>query len=183
VSEGGALRKPTAASVTDMPCRCGSLERDARDSNLPIRFDPQCNEYYFEFTLPKGTKLSLVIYHCPMCGGVASESKRDSAFVALSKEEALRVGALVRDLETMDEIVSKLGPPDRDTTSELPDDIPASLRTIPGTDLQQVGPLRALTYENLSETAEVQFTIYSNGKTSKLISPKYIDMPTAADGQ
>jgi hypothetical protein len=178
-SGGGGLRKPTALSVTDAPCQCGSLERDARDPGFPVRYDAEWNDYYLDLTLSKGTKLSLIIYHCPMCGGVASETKRDGAFAALTKAERLRVHGLIRGVKTVEHIIRAFGPPDRDS-NELPDDLPVSMRTIPGTDSQQVGPLRQLTYEHLSDTAEVQFTIYSNGKVDRLITPKYIGPATEA---
>src|SRR5207237_1426164 len=100
----------------------------------------------------------------------------------LSDGEASRVHRLIRDLGSIDEILKKLGPPDRDSTSELPDDLPASMRTIPGTDVQQVGPVRWLTYEHLSNTAEVQFTVYSNGKIDQLITAKYIGPPMGPAG-
>jgi len=168
------MRKPTDASVTELPCQCGYLEQNARDPRFPVRFDEEYNEYYFDLTLSKGTPLCLLIYHCPMCGGVASESKREDVFAIVTEEERFRVNALIRGFKTVEDIVSTFGPPDRDSTFQLPEDLPAAMLTIPGTDLQQAGPLRQLTYEQLSGTADVQFTIYSNGKVEGLIFPKYL---------
>jgi hypothetical protein len=169
------MRRPNVLSVTDAPCPCGLLDRNARDRHFPLRFDAKYDEYYLDLILPKGTKFSLLVNHCPMCGGVASESKRRDAFTVVTGQEAARVHALIRAVKTVEEIIGKFGRPERDSTYQLPEDIPTP--RIPGTDLQQIGPLRQLIYEHLSETAEVQFTVYSNGKVERLISAKYIGLP------
>jgi hypothetical protein len=167
------MRKPTDLSVTDLPCQCGYLEDHARDPRFPLRFDEKSNEYYFDFVLPKGAPLSLLIYHCPMCGGVASESKMEGAHAIVSEGERKRVYELIGGLKTVDDIVLKFGAPDRDVVFSLPEDFAV---TVPGI-LPVDGPIRALTYEHLSQTADVQFLVYSNKRIEASITRKYLGEP------
>ncbi len=164
------MSSPTPNSVTNVPCLCGYLERSAREPNFPVKFDSECNEYFFEHQLPSGTMLSISLYHCPMCGGVASESKRDELFVRLSDEEALRIDELMQGASTLEDIQRLLGPPDSDEVLHPPADV----RIVqPGTSNIEAGALRVLEYNRLSESGDVQFTIYSNGKIVRFISPKH----------
>ena len=76
------MAKPTHTSVTEEPCTCGYLERAADDPTLPIVYDAQLNEYHFKYPSPcaegecEQAKASLMIYHCPFCGGITSECSR-----------------------------------------------------------------------------------------------------------
>ena len=72
------MAKPTVKSVTDQSCTCGYLQRAADDPDSPIVYDPQLNEYDFEYPSPCGPReygkasAYLMIYHCPFCGGAAT---------------------------------------------------------------------------------------------------------------
>jgi hypothetical protein len=136
-----------------------------------VRFDAEYNEYYFDHRSPTGTTVSIVLYHCPMCGGVASESKRSESLANVSEQEALRIEALIRDLHTVQDIESSLGVPDADETVRPP----AEFGLVqPGTGELETGFVRVITYSRLSETADVQFTVYSNGKIEVVVLPKYV---------
>lgn len=178
-SKYSKMQKPTDASVTDLPCACGYLERSARDPRLPVRYDDEYNEFYLDLRLPKGTKLSLVVYHCLMCGGVASDSKRDKVFATPSDQELVRLNALTSKLRTVPDIARSLGPPDRDETVQLPADFTSSKQRT-----QASRTIRVLTYERLSKTADLQFTVYANGKIDAITTPKYVGprpfMPNSA---
>lgn len=158
-------------SVTDIPCSCGYLGRTAKDSRFPVRFDAQYNEYYFDHSLSSGTTVSIVLYHCPMCGGVASKSRRDESFANLSEQESLRVNALIHNLKTIEDIERSLGAPDMEETFRPPADFGL---VQPGTSRPETGSVRLLTYNRLSKTADVQFTVYSNNKIERAIVPKNI---------
>lgn len=170
------MKKPTQASVTDLPCQCCYLERKAADARFPVRFDAQEGQYYFDLRLQAGTTLSLVVYHCPMCGGVASKANLEDAFAVVPDDEIVRLDAKIRDFRTAQEVVHSLGVPDRDEIVNLAIDFPL---VRPQTGEPEPGPVRVLTYEQLSETADVQFMIYSNGEVERVISPKYIAPPVA----
>jgi hypothetical protein len=159
------------SSVTDLPCTCGYLRRSSRDSRFPVRFDSECNEYYFDHTMPSGTTVSMVLYHCPMCGGVASESQRDKLFATVTDDEARRLNALIHDVRTVQDIERLLGAPDDDETMHPPSDFGVIQ---PKSGEAETGPIRVLDYTRLSTTADVQFAVYSNGEIKWMIAPKYV---------
>lgn len=157
--------------VTSIPCSCGYLARSAADPNLPVKFDAELNEYSFEHYLANGTKVSMLIYHCPMCGGVASESRRRNLFANISDEEVLRLEALYGKIETFEDIERNLGTPDKDETYRPAPDV---VVTQPRTGKRETGQIRVLTYVRLSETADLQFSIYSDGTVESVLAPKHI---------
>jgi len=111
-----------------------------------------------------------------MCGGVASKANLEDAFAVVPDDEIVRLDAKIRDFRTAQEVVHSLGVPDRDEIVNLAIDFPL---VRPQTGEPEPGPVRVLTYEQLSETADVQFMIYSNGEVERVISPKYIAPPVA----
>lgn len=170
------MGKPTQTSVTEVPCSCGYLARSARNPRFSVRFDTQFNEYYFDHKLPSGATFSMLLYHCPMCGGVASESKRSQSFATLTEEEILRVDTLIHDLQTVQDIDRALGTPDRDETFRALEEFGL---VQPETGQPETGSVRTLTYTRLSQTADVQFTVYSNSKIDRAIYPKFVGAPPA----
>src|SRR5262249_15863890 len=103
------MRKPNSFSVTRIPCSCGTLRFCAEDPKFPIRFDPELNEYSFEHSLGRNKKSSMIIYHCPMCGGVASESRRSALHARMSKKEAMRLRATTEGSTSLEDIENALG--------------------------------------------------------------------------
>jgi hypothetical protein len=164
------MKKPTSMSVTDVPCSCGYLATSVADANTPIGFSEEFNEFFFEHTLAAGTKVLLNIYHCPMCGGVASNSSRDKFFVEVPEDELLRLEKLLSALHTVEDILGVLGTPDEENLFDIPPDI---VRFEPQTRSREHGPIRALTYTRLSEVADVHFEVYSNGKIQRMIGGKF----------
>jgi hypothetical protein len=49
-----ATSKPTFASVTTIPCKCGYLERASDEPEIPIVFDARVNEYHVTNTGKNG---------------------------------------------------------------------------------------------------------------------------------
>jgi hypothetical protein len=153
------MAKPTFASVTDQPCECGYLQHAADDPDSPIVYDARLNEFNIEYPCAsgdgdcEGAKSMLRIYHCPFCGGVAPESKRDLLFAAITIEEQNRLGELLAGITTLDEATRRLGNPDRDepagVTQETPEDNghPSIIEWF-----------RSIVYCGLSDTAEVHIT-------------------------
>jgi hypothetical protein len=154
---------PTPVSVTQTRCSCGYLKRAARSGIAPIKFDEEVNEYSFE---DKSVNASVVIYHCPFCGGVASESKRGDLFAKVSPREAGRVGALIRHLDTAEGIEAALGKPDKISIhNRQPEEI-AMLQKMASS------PVHQWSFKRLSRTANVEFSIYPDGKVEGAIVPK-----------
>lgn len=160
------MDQPTPVSVTKAPCSCGYLASSAREPNLPVKFDSKLNEYSLEIRLPKGTALSIVLYHCPRCGGVASKSKRNQLFLKPSAKEVRRLESMVRNLKTIDDIRRSLGTPDAAETIRLPSDFRLRGRE------RKVRAVKVLTYTKLSRTADLQFTVYSHNSIEGVIAPK-----------
>src|ERR1700681_961480 len=86
----------TYASVTKTVCTCMYLGQAADDPRSPIVFDADTGEYQFTYQEPECTgPSSLVIYHCPFCGGAAPESKRHLRFAVIPAAEEQRLIALL----------------------------------------------------------------------------------------
>jgi hypothetical protein len=165
------MGKLNSFSVTRIRCSCGYLARKAEDPSFTIRFDAELNEYSFEHTLPGGSTVSMMIYHCPMCGGVASDSKRDKLFAEVPKKEALRLKAIIDDLKTVQDIESTLGAADEDATYWPPSDF---VVLPPRSGMRETKSIRVLNFTRLSDTADVQFSVYSNGEMEWVIAGKYL---------
>ena len=144
-------------SVTQRSCSCKFLEHALHDERFPVGFDAQVNEYFFEHKMPSGETLSIRLLHCPMCGGVASRSTRDKLFAALSNDEIQRIHAKVGSYKSVADVERELGSPDVDQKGSPDSQI-----------------IRILTYKKLSKTADVQFSVYADGRVEGAIAPKHV---------
>ncbi len=160
----------THASVTDIRCTCGYLERAADDLANPIVFDQQTSEYQFTYQEPglDGPSM-LVIYHCPFCGGAAPESRRDLLFAAISPAEQERLAQLLSPIETIQEALDTLGPPQMDGYS-----VERNLRRDDPNNPPTIQRRRELLYTTLSEVADVRITERPTGGVSWLLSGKFL---------
>ena len=172
------MGKPTFASVTEELCTCGFLPEQADDPTSPIVYDPQLNEYHFEYPDPCGegecgqAKASLMIYHCPFCGGAAPESKRDLLFAVIPPEEERRLSKLLGGLKTLDQATQALGPPDDDNPQGLTETQVEREGTAPTAESS-----RTLRYPGLSETADVYITETRTGGLHFWLQGKYLRPP------
>jgi len=172
------MGKPTFASVTEEPCTCGFLPEQADDPTSPIVYDPQMNEYRFEYPNPCGegecgqAKASLMIYHCPFCGGAAPAPARDLLFAVIPPEEEHRLYGLLSGIKTLDEAIRVLGPPDGDNPSGLTEEQREREGTAP-----TVESFRTLRYSGLSETADVCLAETRAGGAHFWLQGKYLGPP------
>jgi hypothetical protein len=163
--------RQTYASVTDVPCGCGYLERAADDPAIPIVFDEQTSEYQFIYQEPDCDGRSmLIIYHCPFCGGKASESKRHLLFAAISRDEEERLAQLLSPIKTMQQAIDAFGPPQmdsfcvmRETRRDNPSNPPMAQRC------------REILYKGLSDVADVRIRELPDGRVSFTLQGKHID--------
>jgi hypothetical protein len=156
-------------SVTSIPCHCGYLAENAGQPGSPIKFDADLREYHFEHSSPSGSVAKWIIHHCPMCGGVASQSLRHRLSVAVPEDEVRRLQTLIGSIKTVDDIERVLGKPDMEDSFVPPSE---AVMIQPDTKEPEKGPIRVLTYVRLSGTADVQFMTFSNRKVEGTISPK-----------
>jgi hypothetical protein len=167
------VAKRTYASVTEIPCTCGYLDNNAQDPFSSIVFDETTNEYHFEFQHPSGARVSVVIFHCPFCGGAAPESKRPELFASLSSEEKLRLECTVQEIRTLKDVERTLGKPDIEKAIFFPTEL-GSLR-----DRATVGerePIRTLIFTQKSDVANIHVTVYSNDEVETAIIGKLRDI-------
>ena len=136
-------------------CKCGHLSRLAEDSREAVKFDGQLNEYHI---LRKDGSGYSLIYFCPLCGGRAPKSKRDSAFHRLTGAERHRLTELTKNLRTVQDVIAALGEPDVKglrltvTTSET-EGQPETTQTYP-----------AMTYSKLSDAAIINVRVYPSDR-------------------
>jgi hypothetical protein len=160
----------THASVTDIPCTCGYLERAADDPANPIVFDERTSEYQFTYQESDCEGRSMLgIYHCPFCGGAAPESQRQRLFAAIPPDEEERLIRILTPIASIQQAIDAFGPPQMDGFSVARNfrrDDPKSPPTIQRH--------RELLYMTLSEVADVRITEVFNGRVSWMLSGKYI---------
>ena len=162
--------RQTHASVTDEPCSCKYLQRAADDPRVPIIFDDSTGEYQYTYQEPKSSGLStLIIYHCPFCGGTAPASKRHLLFHVISPEEEERLAAIITPIRSIADALKILGKPDDDNPTGIisgtteTEDSPPSIRYS-----------RTLTYQGLSDTADVRIEERPDGTISCSLHGKYL---------
>ncbi len=162
--------RPTHASVTDVACTCKYLQRAADDPSIPIVFDKRTNEYQYVYQRSgEDGPSNLIIYHCPFCGGAAPASKRHLLFHVIPLVEADRLAELLAPLRTVRDAIERLGVPDHDDPigevrrQDETDESPSSIT-----------PYRTLTYESLSDVAQVRITERRDGSIDWSLQGKYI---------
>jgi hypothetical protein len=142
-------------------CECGALERLSNEPAVPVDFDPALNEYHI-----RGNGIEVMIYHCPHCGGRVPKSRRDQLFMHITHAERERLRQIVKALKTVPDMLSMLGPPDRDDRTGL---------GVTGTEDGRADFYRTLTRSHLSSTAEVSATIYPDEDPHFTFLPKPVE--------
>ena len=170
--------RPTHASVTDERCTCGYLEQAAEDSRTPIVFDAEVHEFHFCYQEADCEGLStLIIYHCPFCGGAAPASKRESLFAVVSAEEENRLAELMSPIKTIEDALDRFGKPLLDAPcvqrhhSQADEDPPT------------IQHYRSLLYGSLSDVADVRFIEQPDGRVFWTLSGKYLGRNRPAAGR
>lgn len=167
--------KRTSASVTNTPCACGYLQEAADDPINPIEFDQRTNEFQFRYWEDQcgpegGCRATLLIYHCPFCGGAAPKSKRDLLFAKIPRAEEARLAELFAPIRTLADAIERFGTPDFDghsvtRTREREDEPPKTVYQ------------RDIRYEGLSDVADVCITEGTDGKAYWSLQGKCLPKP------
>jgi hypothetical protein len=139
-------------SEIEIDCECGWFRRNADDPEVPIEFNADVNEYQLVSALPgRGSRQPL--YFCPFCGCRAPRSTRADKFHTLTHTELQRLSRIVRPLKTVEELISKLGEPDRRAPG-----VPTVHAPSDGSpERAEVG--ESLTYTRLSSAADVHVQV------------------------
>ena len=141
----------------------------ADDPDMPIRFESKTGRYVFTYQEPDADGPStLMIYHCPWCGGLAPRSKRPLQFHVIPRNERERLDALLATVRTIRGALKQLGKPDDDNPT--------------GTSVQHLetanrGPsvrhFRTLTYTRLSNVADLRIIEKADGRVSYSLVGKH----------
>lgn len=162
----------THASVTDVDCSCGYLQRAADDPDVPIRFEASTGEYQFAYQTEVWGPSMLVIYHCPFCGGAAPRTKRELLFHVIPDAEEERLKELLLPIETIADALERFGEPESDSpfgTASMHDEANGE----PGA----IEYARVLRYESLSKVATVEILESPGGRVGFSLSGKRKNLP------
>jgi hypothetical protein len=131
------------------------------------------NEYQLRFHTPNSGQHKFRLRYCPWCGGSAPESLRQTFFATITGDEWTRLRKLTADLDSLDQVLSKFGPPDSDTKSGI------GRMTRETADSGPIAEsFRTLTYGDLSPTAIVRVAVHPDGSAHFSFGAKYIGPPS-----
>jgi hypothetical protein len=163
------MAKPTYASVTETACRCGTVERLAREPGGPLVFKEDLNEFQLIYKVSSGVTINTIIYHCIFCGGALPQSRRSELFHCIDDAEHDRLVRYIGPLRSIEDAMTILGVPDTD------DQIPEGAFDTGVAGASTRVPQRILTYTRLSAVADVQVSVDSNGEVQVAFVPKLRD--------
>ena len=141
-------------------CKCDRLDRWSKSPSIPIRFDPQLNEFLLAFD---NGRIEEIFYFCPACGGRLPESKRGELFTTPSEDEIERLHALLRGSNSIAEVVSILGAPSRRMG-------PMPTSTVDKEVYGYKDIKQTLVYDHLSDTTCLVITESADGSISPIFS-------------
>jgi hypothetical protein len=155
-------------------CQCNSPERAADDPETAVVFDAKTNEFHIVRETGRGSS-HLIVRYCFFCGGKAPASKRARLFAWVSDEEKVRLASLCSEVRTFEDAIRAFGAPDSDLAagemSGGSDDAGRPRWTA----------RRVITYNSLSETADVRFVQHVGDQVRVNFSYKYLGEAKAAD--
>jgi len=158
-------RGSDSISKTSTPCDCNYLRNAAADPACPIVFDEEMGEYH----ITDSAGGYLMVYHCPLCGGLAKPSKRSTFFAVISPAELDRLFAMTHGLNSIDQVIAAFGSPDVDLPHGL-----ISRQIARGEESPRVTAHRTLKYERLSETADLDVEVHGPDDIRFGLSAKYL---------
>ncbi len=148
--------KGTHSSVTKASCTCGTLERLAEDPDHPFSFDGSNYVLQYYTSLGDGTgPWSMMLYHCPFCGGVPPTAQAPRPFRFVHTREYMRLLEIAQNLRSMQQVVETLGQPDG---TVAPPGIDSDAYCVGGP--SSTPRSRCFKYSRLSEMADVFFVEY-----------------------
>lgn len=153
---------------TERKCKCHVIAMLAGDSNIPIQYDPELNEYYLAF----GNDGQVHFYYCPMCGGHLPKSKRGQLFTRPSAREKSKITERIKEARSISDIVAILGEPDERHEQIL--HTPEQKRIYGMKDARQT-----LRYTSLAKTFDLLLQEYEDGTYVVLFEGK--SKPDAAN--
>lgn len=158
------MNKPHDQSVTSVPCECGWLRRQARDSQSPVVFDESSGAYKYKHEYC-GCDAQYMIYHCPWCGGVAGSSHQSSGYAELNEDSCNAVSRRIASCSSLEEAIQVLGPPDEDDYSEIRHHETESAPP-------RIDRIRQIVYHDLCDDMSVYLEQQIGGSIGQMFVPK-----------
>ena len=151
--------------ANEQNCECGWLGCCLNDPSAPVGYDSQSNA--FHFVGPERSQW--ILYFCPMCGGRFPDSNYQMDVPIAPDGEYARLQELVRELDTPDSTIAKLGNPDYD----------GMMKTYWNTNGEYAvdntrSPIRNIEYYNLSEWYTIEL-YFDDGQIETRIKPKSLN--------
>lgn len=140
--------------MSERMCKCSAIQQYSQDPRIPISFDERLNEYHLIDAPEPGDILNLT--YCFHCGGKLPESKRGDLFHDLDEKELERFRRMLAEADTVEQVVSILGNPDRSFQPTPPSEIDKEVYGRKTT-------IQQMDYERLSETMAVTVSEYDDG--------------------
>ncbi|MDA1166376.1 MAG: hypothetical protein O3B13_25045 [Planctomycetota bacterium] len=162
------MAQPNSQSVTTTVCTCGYLERSANDPDSPFVFDEAVNQYHFTFPFRDRGDAQLMIYHCPWCGGVASDSHRGSLFHDLDPKSCDEIIEKTASCQTLDDVIAILGTPNDDEYTGIKHNEKDGRSP-------RVDRVRRITFHNLYDEMSVSFEQLVGGSIGSSFIPKPLE--------
>ncbi len=108
-----------------------------------------------------------MIYHCPWCGGVASDSHQKSLFFELNEDACTEFEQIIRSCKTIDEVIAIFGQPDEDELTVI------RFNEKPGMS-PRTDRIRLVTFQQIHPEMSVSIAQQIDGTLSLSFSPKPI---------
>jgi hypothetical protein len=144
------------------PTKCKHLDQITSLSNSPIRYRKVERDYYIA-----GRRASVGprVFYCPTCGRKLLRPGRDTRFYKKSPAELKDLKTRSQGINSIDDAIAKLGPPDIDHG-------PSFAYLYFGGKRTRFGAVRTLFYTELAKTLMITISESLNGKVTVTFPPK-----------
>lgn len=96
-------------------CQCGLPRQCADDPSVPVRFDPDLNEFHL---ICEEERAYYLMRYCFRCGRSLPKSRRGELFMKPSRAETNDVFRRLSNAATFSELIATLGRPDQEFESD-----------------------------------------------------------------
>lgn len=149
-------------------CTCDWLKNAANDERFPVEYDEQDNQFKLRCQLGDEKPGYTVLYFCPFCGGRAPDLKKEKIFAQISELEFERLQDIAREIQSIEDAFRILGEPEQEFSRE------EQRAILSAEEKELMDAARALTYQNVSETATIHVIEYKEGGVRIIIQEKFI---------
>ena len=142
------------------PCVCGVVDRCAADARYPVEYNVQTGSYQLQSWDRQAVH---IMRYCFFCGGILTD-RSEELFTVPEEDEKEQVLAVLRGKNSVDDVLSALGKPDKTFALEL------------STTIQGAAPrrqVRQLYYGSKWKTLDLHVAEFEDGSVQFAVSGKY----------